>query len=127
MERALTLLAVAVLFQLYTSAAVTGESIDVTNYFSFAANSTCGNTPTIFDQLASGAPDEVFSCFLGEHNASFALDGDLNTWWQSENGESPVQMTFTLENVSAVKLVKKGAWLMCTVLEFLSIATFVEV
>ena len=100
MARVLALFAAAVLVQLYTSTAVTGESLDVTSYFSFAANSTCGNTPTISDQLASGVPSEIFSCFFGEHNASFALDSDLGTWWQSENGESPVQMTFVLENVS---------------------------
>lgn len=73
------------------------SGIDVSRYFSVVANSTCGEggTPTSF-MTAAG---EVLNCTQGEHVASFILDGDQKTWWQSENNTTPVAITFSLQQV----------------------------
>ena len=66
--------------------------VDVTQLFDIKANSTCGGEPPTSFQSRFGT---VLNCSLGEHNASFALDGDPNTWWQSQNGDDPVALTFS--------------------------------
>lgn len=85
----------------------TEPSFDVTRYFNLTANSTCGDPPTLFEDR--NAPGVLLNCSAGEHEAHFALDGDLNTRWQSANGDNPVSFTFSLQQVSA--LFKKGAGL----------------
>lgn len=97
MAKALIVLALSIAIgHFFTRNSVTGtvpESLDVTEYVSFAANSTCVDTPPI------EVSEDVSSC-SEDHNAQLALDGDPDTWWQSENGETPVELSFTLENVS---------------------------
>ena len=72
-------------------------SFEVTQYFSLAANSTCGGVPpTLFQDQFNG----VFAnCSIGEHDPQLAVDGDLETWWQSANGDTPVGLVFSLEQV----------------------------
>ena len=71
------------------------ECFDVTQYFTFTANSTCGDPPTTF--LTENG-DEL-NCTLGDHDASFAVDRDSETWWQSEPGVDQVELLFTLREV----------------------------
>ena len=74
-----------------------GPRLDVTRLFSFEANSTCrGEPPTQFETRSG----ELLNCSVNEYNASFAVDGDPNTRWQSQNGDDPVALTFTLSEVS---------------------------
>ena len=74
-----------------------GPRLDVTRLFSFEANSTCrGEPPTQFETRFG----ELLNCSVDEYNASFAVDGDPNTRWQSQNGDDPVALTFTLSEVS---------------------------
>lgn len=37
---------------------------------------------------------------MDEYNAGFAVDGDPNTRWQSQPGDDPIALTFTLSEVS---------------------------
>lgn len=79
-----------------TIVAGNGPSLDVTNLFSLEINSTCGGeTPTLFESRSG----ELSNCSLDEHNSSYAVDGDPNTWWQSQNGDTPLALTFTLSEV----------------------------
>lgn len=73
------------------------SGIDVSRYFSVTANSTCGegDTPT----LLVTADGEEFNCTEGDHDASFILDGDIDTSWISENNADPVAITFSLQQV----------------------------
>ncbi len=80
-----------------SSAQISPEGLDVTRFFSFEASSTCGETPPSGSASGVGLPD----CLSGERIASFALDDDVETWWQSEAGESLVELTFSLQNVSS--------------------------
>jgi hypothetical protein len=74
-----------------------GPRLDVTRLFSFEANSTCrGEPPTPFETRSG----ELRNCSVDEFNARFAVDGDPNTRWQSQNGDDPVVLTFTLSEVS---------------------------
>ena len=99
------LLAVGVLVQLHISAGFRGGlGPDVTRFFSLEASSTCGDTPP----SGSGDGLGIVSCLPGERNVSFVLDGDLESWWQSEDGESPVELTFSLQNVRRVRILKRG-------------------
>ncbi len=92
------LLAVGVLVQLHISAGFRGGlGPDVRRFFSLEASSTCGDTPP------SGSGLGIVSCLPGERNVSFVLDDDLESWWQSEDGESPVDLTFSLQNVRRLK------------------------
>ena len=79
------------------SGAGDGPRLDVTRLFSFEANSTCGGEPPTLFETRSG---ELVNCSVGEHNASFAVDGDPNTRWQSQNGDDPITLTFSLSEVS---------------------------
>ncbi len=84
LERSL-LGAVIVLSLVLTSGAVfTEESFEATALFDASANSTCG-----------GAPPTI--CSAGERSVEFALDGDPTTWWQSNDGDDPVSLTFSLK------------------------------
>lgn len=74
-----------------------GPRLDVTQLFAFDANSTCGGDPPTLFELRSG---ELRNCSLSEHESNFAVDGDPTTWWQSQNGEDPVVLVFTLSEVS---------------------------
>ena len=76
-----------------------GQRLDVTRLFSFEANSTCGEDPPTLFETRSG---ELVNCSVGEHNASFAIDGDPNTRWQSRNGDDPIALTFSLSEVSCL-------------------------
>ena len=71
--------------------------LDATQLFSLVTNSTCGGDPPTLFESRSG---EFMNCSVGEHNASFAVDGDPNTWWQSQNGDDPVVLTFSLTEVT---------------------------
>lgn len=74
-----------------------GPRLDVTRLFSFEANSTCsGEPPTQFETRFG----ELLNCSVDEYDARFAVDGDPNTRWQSQNGDDPVAFTFTLSEVS---------------------------
>ena len=72
--------------------------IEVSQYFTASTNSTCGDPPTLFEEPQN--PGVLLNCTSGDHDAELALDGDLDTWWQSENGVTPVSITFTLQEVS---------------------------
>ena len=75
-----------------------GQRLDVTRLFSFEPNSTCrGEQPSQFETRSG----EILNCSLDEYNASFAVDGDPNTRWQSQTGDDPLALTFTLSEVSA--------------------------
>ncbi len=88
------LFVVGLLVQLHMTSAGFRGGPDLTRFFSLEASSTCGDTPP------SGSGDlGIVSCFPGERNASFVLDEDLESWWQSEDRESPVELTFSLQNV----------------------------
>ena len=76
-----------------------GPRLDVTQFFAFDANSTCGGDPPTLFELRSG---EFQNCSLNEHESSFAVDGDQTTWWQSQNGEDPVALMFSLSEVSII-------------------------
>ena len=76
---------------------VDGPLLDVTRLFSFEANSTCrGEPPTLFENRFG----ELLNCSVDEFDARFAVDGDPNTRWQSQNGDDPVVLTFTSSEVS---------------------------
>ena len=95
------LFVVGLLVQLHMTSAGFKGGPDLTRFFSLEASSTCGDTPP------SGSGDlGIVSCLPGERNASFVLDDDLESWWQSEDGESPVELTFSLQNVSVC--IKRG-------------------
>ena len=80
------------------------RSFDVTRHFSLSANSTCGgDPPTLFED--QNAPGVLLNCTVGEYEARLVLDGDSNTRWQSATGDTPVTLTFSLQQVS---LTKKG-------------------
>lgn len=69
------------------------RSFKATSLFSVSANSTCGgDPPTTFVYN-----EQQFNCSTGEHHAGFLLDNDPSTWWQSDNGDDPVSITFSLE------------------------------
>ena len=90
------MISVAVLIViLSTPAELSGSStsmLDVTSFFEIQTNSTCGGEPPTLFLARSGT---FLNCSLGEYNASLAVDGDLNTWWQSQNGDDPVAVTFS--------------------------------
>lgn len=98
------LLATVFLVQLLQlSSATSIEGLDVTRFFSFEASSTCGETPPSGSGSSSSGDREglqLSDCPPGERNVSFALDGDVESWWQSEDGASPVELTFSLQSVS---------------------------
>ena len=87
----------------------TASSFDVTRYFNLTTNSTCGDPPTLFEDRS--APGVLLNCTAGEHDARFALDGDLNTRWQSANGDTPVSLTFSLQQVSSLAQKRGRGWL----------------
>ncbi len=93
----------SVQLKLVATGGTSAESLDVTRFFSLEASSTCGETPP---SPGSGSGDglQVSSCLPGERNASFALDSDVETWWQSGDGDSPVELTFSLQNVNKLNL-----------------------
>ena len=72
--------------------------LDVTRFFEIQTNSTCGGEPPTLFQSRSGT---FLNCSFGEHNASLAIDSNLNTWWQSQNGDDPVAVTFSNPMVRA--------------------------
>lgn len=77
-------------------------SFDVTRHFSLSANSTCGgDPPTLFED--QNAPGVLLNCTVGEYEARLALDGDSNTRWQSATGDTPVTLTFSLQQVGQTK------------------------
>lgn len=95
--------AVALLLALLqVSAAIPPDALrfEATQYFSIAVNSTCGVPPTLFEHQRT--PGLFENCSLGDHEASFALDGNQSTWWQSANGEDPVAITFSLQQVRKI-------------------------
>ena len=100
-----SLFVATLLAQLCLCGAVTNGSLDVTRFFSFNASSTCGESPAV------GSGFEPPSCMPGERDTLFALDSDLGTWWQSEDGVSPVELTFSLQNVSSWMQKRGRGWL----------------
>ena len=79
------------------SSSIDGPRLDVTRLFSFEANSTCGGEPPTPFENRFG---ELLNCSVDEFDARFAVDGDPNTRWQSQNGDDPVVLTFTSSEVS---------------------------
>lgn len=78
--------------------------IDLTRYFAFSASSTCGDPPALFEFPVNSG--QLQNCSGDDHAEAFATDGDPTTRWQAANGETPVTLTFSLQQVS-----EKGAWL----------------
>ena len=71
------------------------EEFKVTALFNITANSTCGgDTPTTF--VHDG---QEFDCSFGEHSAYFSLDNNHTTWWQSNNTDDPVSVSFFLDEL----------------------------
>ena len=92
--------------QLCTAFSSAGPSFEVTQYFSLAANSTCGgDPPTLFQDQFNGG---IANCSVGEHDPQLAADGDPNTWWQSANGDTPVELVFSLEQVRPANAKREG-------------------
>ena len=71
--------------------------IDLTRYFTFSATSVCGDTPTLFEFPKNSG--QFQNCSGSEYSEDYVLDGDLNTRWQSISGETPVTISFTLNQV----------------------------
>ncbi len=101
METVKVLLALAALLQLSVALPNDVPTIDITRYFEASASSTCGeqgDTPTLYEEQGNTV---VFAnCSSGEHVAALMLDGDPDTYWQSEIGVTPVEVTFALQQVS---------------------------
>ena len=97
MAKALLLL--AGLLQAFASSPYDLPTIDVSRYFNVSANSTCGQgvTPTMYAGQGSNA-GMFANCSSEEHRARLMLDGVPETFWQSENGETP-SITFTIKEV----------------------------
>ena len=91
----ITILTILVLVRRVIGAG-SGPSLDVTRLFTLETNSTCGGVPPTLFESRSG---ESLNCSLGEHNSSFAVDGDPTTWWQSQNEDDPLALTFSLAEV----------------------------
>ncbi len=59
-----------------------------TSFFNATASSTCGeDTP----------PINATACPPGDHSIQAAFDGNLSTWWQSEDEDDPAMFNFTLK------------------------------
>ena len=98
-----------VLLLLATSCAaqpMSGPNIDLTRFFSFSASSVCGDPPTPFEFPKNSGRFQ--SCNGSQFSVENALDGNFSTRWQSENGPSPVDISFTLNQVCR-KIAKKEA------------------
>ena len=93
----LALLLPTLLLQMCVAFPQDSPNFDVTSYFGVTINSTCGDPPTLYESQSN--PGVFANCSSGEHDAQFVLDGDINTWWQSENGATPVLFTFSLQQV----------------------------
>ena len=76
----------------------TEPNIDLTRYFKFSASSTCGDPPISFEHPINSG--QLESCFGSDHTEELALDGNSSTRWQSQIGETTVNITFSLKEVS---------------------------
>lgn len=86
--------AILLLLSIDTSAgfSVAQDAFEATSLFEVTANSTCGgDPPTKF--IYEG---EEFNCSFEDHSAHFSVDKNPNTWWQSNNTDEPVFITFSL-------------------------------
>lgn len=77
--------------------------VDLTRYFSFSATSVCGDPPTQFEYPKNSG--QLQSCNGSDYSEEKALDGNLSTRWQSANGETPVEISFTLNKVCDCQLL----------------------
>lgn len=71
--------------------------IDLTWHFSFSATSVCGDPPTQFEYPKNSG--QLESCNGSDYSEEKALDRNSSTRWQSANGETPVEISFTLKKV----------------------------
>ena len=71
--------------------------IDLTSYFTLSASSACGDPPTLFESPKNSG--QFQSCNGSHFSAENAVDGNFSTRWQSANGESPVNISLTLDQV----------------------------
>lgn len=72
------------------------EGFLATSLFNVTASSTCGmDTPPTADLL--------LNCSAEDHSPAYSTDRDLNTWWQSEEGDDPAVITFTLKVSSQLR------------------------
>lgn len=90
-------------------------SIDLTSYFEVSATSTCGDPPTFFDSPKNSGQFGI--CSGTNYSIDNVIDGDNTTRWQSANGDSPVDVTFTLAQVVAKIIVRLGDMYFATFLQ----------
>lgn len=88
--------------------------IDLTWHFSFSATSVCGDPPTQFEYPQNSG--QLQSCNGSDYSEEKALDRNSSTRWQSANGETPVEISFTLEQVWEWLRSKRRGWLSCKTL-----------
>lgn len=74
--------------------------IDLTWHFSFSATSVCGDPPTQFEYPQNSG--QLQTCNGSDYSEEKALDRNSSTRWQSANGETPVEISFTLIQVWGV-------------------------
>ena len=79
--------------------------IDLTRYFTFSATSVCGDKPTLFEFPKNSG--QFQNCSGSEYTEDHVFDGDPNTGWQSISGETPVTLSFTLNQVITRRRVFK--------------------
>jgi len=64
-----------------------GGGFEATSFFSVTTSSNCdSDTPTSFG-----------NCSIEDHSVAQATDLNLDSWWQSEEGDDPAQLNFTLQ------------------------------
>ena len=78
--------------------------IDLTDHFAVSATSTCGDPPTLFEWPKNSGHFEV--CSGSDYSIENVADGNASTRWQSVNGESSVDVTFTVNQVG-IKLCSR--------------------
>jgi hypothetical protein len=80
------------------------NAFKATALFEVTANSTCGrDAPNNF--VHEG---EVFNCSDGDYPAASMLDGNPSTWWQSENGDDPVSVMFSLGGLEVIVIAVRS-------------------
>ena len=71
--------------------------IDLTSYFAVSSTSVCGDPPTLYESPRNSGNFQ--SCTGSEYSIDNTVDGNASTRWQSANGETPVEVSFSLLQV----------------------------